>query len=755
MPYNNKSRLKKPLGALLAALMLSLLAATARAQYFSVQTVPLTTNHIVYDSFNQKVYASIPGSAASNPNTVARIDAGTGAVEAYLPVGSEPDALALSSDGQYLYVGIDGASAVARINLTTNAVDQQFSLGTSPFGTEYPYHAGSIIPLPGQPQSVAVTRNYFDTIPANDGIAVYDNGVMRTNFLRRYASIYDSVVASTSPGRLYSYNNEDTGFGFVQLNLDSSGVTAGQTSDSFGTSILGGFGVTIKFDAGNGLVYATNGTVIDPQALTDVGTFPDLIYPDLTPMGVSPIEPIDVVPSSSENRVYFFITGYDHSGTATLKAYNQTTFQQISIFTTPRNYSNIGDLSEISPSAFVFRSGSGVQLLRAVAVNSLTVTPPQATLITGASQGLTVTGAIADGTTADLTTQAAWTSSAPAVATVSTAGIVTGLAPGTAQIVAAYGGQTAAATVTVLDPHNVPGATHVLWDNASGAASIWNYLPEDGSLVQHTYGPYPGWTAAAIAGAGPNGTMRVLWNNVSGAASIWNLDNATGIYTHAEFGPYPGWTARSLSVSPDNGTHLLWTNTDGQAALWNYQTSDGSFTQFVYGPYPGWSARVIAEASGGLYPGRSASAAAEGGNSQVRLLWNSTGGQAALWNVDGASGSFQQYIYGPYAGWTANALSVNTSGTAHLLWNNTDGRSSIWNQKMDDFGSFTQHTYLADSGLTAQGIADGPDSQVRVLWNGTGGSASLWSLDSDGGTFRQFGFGPYSGWTAIAVSAGG
>ncbi len=736
MPHISKSRLKKPVGALLAACTLSLLAATARAQYFSVQTVPLVTNHVVYDSFNQKIYATVPGSAASNPNTVARVDAATGAVEAYLPTGSEPDALALSSDGQYLYVGIDGASAVARINLTTNAVDQQFSLGTSPLSPQYPYHAGSIIPLPGQPQSVAVTRNYFGLSPSNDGIVVYDNGVMRTNILLRGYNIYDSVVASGSPARLYSYDNESTGYTFAQINVDANGLTVGQTSDSFGTSILSGFTTRIKFDIDNGLVYATNGKVIDPQALTDVGTFPGLTDFDLFTAGGS----ADVIPSGSENRVYFLIGEKDSFGSrpVSLRTYNQTTFQQISSFTTPSNYFNIGDLSEISPSAFVFRSNQGVELLRAAAVTSVSLTPTQVSLAVGTTQGLTLTGAIADGTTADLTTQAAWTSSAPTVAAVSAAGVVTAITPGTARITAAYGGQTATGTVTVLDPHNALGATHVLWDNTNGAASIWNYLPADGSLLEHTYGPYPGWTAAAIAGAGPNGMLRVLWNNAGGAASIWNLDNATGSFTQHTYGPYPGWTARRLSVSPDDTTHLLWTNTDGRAALWNYQTSDGSFTQHMYGPYPGWSAKAVAE----------------GSNGQVRLLWNNTGGQAALWSVDSASGSFQQYTYGPYAGWTATALSVSADGTAHLLWNNSDGRASIWNQTQDGFGSFTQHTFGPYAGYAAQGVADGPDGQVRVLWDRAGGAASLWSLDSFAGAFNQFSFGPYSGWTAVGVSVG-
>ena len=733
-----KSCLKKPVGAFLTALTLFSLATNARAQYFSVQTIPMVTNHIVYDSYNHKVYASIPGSAASNPNTVAEIDAATGTVEAYLPVGSEPDALALSSDGQYLYVGIDGASAVARIKLTTNAIDQQFSLGAGSLGSQYPYHAGSIVPLPGLPQSVAVTRNYFGVSPSNDGVVVYDNGIMRPNFLRTRAASFDSVVAAGSPDRLYSYDNEDSAYTFAQLNLDANGLSIGQTSDSFGTYVLGGYGVKIKFDAGNGLVYSTSGRIIDPQALTNVGTFPGLTYTELTQNGSNLAKLADVVPNSAENRVYFLIEGYNSANIVALRAYDQTTLQQVSSFTISQGYYNVGDLSEISPSAFAFRSGNGVALLRAVAVNSLTLTPPQPTLIVGASQGLTLTAAIADGTTANLTTQATWTSSAPAIATVSTNGIVTAAAPGTARITATYGGQTATAAVTVLDPHNAPGATHVLWDNVNGAASIWNYLPADGSFLQHTYGPYPNWTAAAIAGAGPDEKLRVLWKNGSGAASIWNLDNATGQFTQHTFGPYPHWTAQNLSVAPDNTTHLLWTSTDGQASIWNYKTSDGSFTQYTYGPYPGWSARAVAE----------------GSDNSIRILWNSTGGQASLWSLDSTSGNFSQYTYGPYAGWTASALSVGADGTAHLLWNNSDTRLSVWNQKEDDFGSFTQHTFGPYLGLTAQAIVDGSDGQVHILWNRTEGSASLWNLDSATGTFNQFSFGPYSGWTAISVSSG-
>jgi hypothetical protein len=38
------------------------------------------------------------------------------------------------------------------------------------------------------------------------------------------------------------------------------------------------------------------------------------------------------------------------------------------------------------------------------------------------------------------------------------------------------------------------------------------------------------------------------------------------------------------------------------------------------------------------------------------------------------------------------------------------------------------------------------------LWDNTNGTASFWSLDNATGLYSQFTFGPYSGWTANAIS---
>lgn len=276
------------------------------------------------------------------------------------------------------------------------------------------------------------------------------------------------------------------------------------------------------------------------------------------------------------------------------------------------------------------------------------------------------------------------------------------------------------------------GETHILWTSADGRLSLWNADAEDGTFTEHTYGPYPGWTAQALAD-GPDTLTRVLWTHSDGRISLWRLNSAAGTFTEDIFGPYPGWTAKAVSVSPNNTTHLLWANTDGRLSLWNTDTA-GHFTERTYGPYPGWSAQAIADGGDGL-----------------RVLWDNTNGAASFWSLDNAAGTFTENTYGPYPGWTADALSVSRD-TTHILWNNSDGRASLWNYQALD-GTFTQNTYGPYPGWRAQAVADGADGKTRLLWDNTNGMMSLWSLDSAAGTFIQHAYGPYSGWTARAVSA--
>ena len=54
----------------------------------------------------------------------------------------------------------------------------------------------------------------------------------------------------------------------------------------------------------------------------------------------------------------------------------------------------------------------------------------------------------------------------------------------------------------------------------------------------------------------------------------------------------------------------------------------------------------------------------------------------------------------------------------------------------------------------AKAIADGADGKQRELWVNKDGTLSMGSLDTASGAYGYHNFGPYTGWTATALSVG-
>ena len=82
-------------------------------------------------------------------------------------------------------------------------------------------------------------------------------------------------------------------------------------------------------------------------------------------------------------------------------------------------------------------------------LTGLAVTPNPVMLVVGASQQLTVTGTFSDGSTADVTRSATFSSRLPITATVDPAGVVVARAPGTTDVVASVSGLTDTVRVMV------------------------------------------------------------------------------------------------------------------------------------------------------------------------------------------------------------------------------------------------------------------------------------------------------------------
>jgi hypothetical protein len=88
-------------------------------------------------------------------------------------------------------------------------------------------------------------------------------------------------------------------------------------------------------------------------------------------------------------------------------------------------------------------------LIVSATLSGLAVTPPDTTISAGLTRQFTATASFDDGATQDVTQNAAWTSSSPAVAGVSASGLATGLTAGATTITASLGGFTASGTLQV------------------------------------------------------------------------------------------------------------------------------------------------------------------------------------------------------------------------------------------------------------------------------------------------------------------
>ncbi len=96
--------------------------------------------------------------------------------------------------------------------------------------------------------------------------------------------------------------------------------------------------------------------------------------------------------------------------------------------------------------------GSATLSVAPAVLLSITISPSAASVAAGNTQQFAATGTYSDGTMLDLTGSVTWKSSAPAVATVSAAGLASGLTQGAASITAAVGSINASVPLTVTAP---------------------------------------------------------------------------------------------------------------------------------------------------------------------------------------------------------------------------------------------------------------------------------------------------------------
>ena len=94
-----------------------------------------------------------------------------------------------------------------------------------------------------------------------------------------------------------------------------------------------------------------------------------------------------------------------------------------------------------------------------VDLTSITVAPPGVFLPVGGKQQYSATGTYSDGSHQDLTNSATWSSSAPTLASISSSGLATALAPGSAVIQATVGSVSGTGQLTVSSSNGGSSST--------------------------------------------------------------------------------------------------------------------------------------------------------------------------------------------------------------------------------------------------------------------------------------------------------
>lgn len=263
-----------------------------------VRVLPLVSNDIAYDPNSGRLYASIPSSAGATGNSIRSIDPFTGQVFPSVFIGSEPGILRVTKDGQYLYVHLDGAGAIRRLKLATQKPDLLFSLGNG-------LRAEDMEVIPGEPESLVVSRERPGFSPHHEDVVIFDNGVIRPS---PRAAGPNRIEVDETGTIMYGYRNEDSGFEFTRWKIGPDGITG--LSNKAG--VINGYGIEIKYDAG--IIYTSSGIAVDPEAYVALGSYANA--------GTA-------FPDSRVGRV-FFVT--QNGSTRTLLVYDMQTFLQVGSF---------------------------------------------------------------------------------------------------------------------------------------------------------------------------------------------------------------------------------------------------------------------------------------------------------------------------------------------------------------------------------------------------------------------------------------
>jgi hypothetical protein len=302
---------------------------------FAFTTVGQSSNNLIFDPVHQVFLISVPSTASTLGNTVTALDLSGNVISSQF-AGSDPNVLSLSSDGQFLYAGIDGAGSAQRFSLPSFSPDIHYSLGNpNQLG---PAAAIDLQVAPNSSHTVAYATGGSTPFFFTDGVVVFDDAVQRIN--RTFTE--PSSLQWQNPSTLLG--SDATGNGLDIMGVDASGVTALPAFFPFA------FSAHIRFSPATGFVYGNDGRVVNPATGVVVGSYA-VTTPSTTTL---------MVPDSVLGKA-FFLTQTQNLGstTVTLQSFDLVHFTLLNSMTIPNLKGTVRSLVRWGQNGLAFNTDQG------------------------------------------------------------------------------------------------------------------------------------------------------------------------------------------------------------------------------------------------------------------------------------------------------------------------------------------------------------------------------------------------------------
>jgi hypothetical protein len=220
----------------------------------------LPTNDVLWDPVHAALYGSIPASSPTAGNTIGVFDPATGSLLSSTPAAAEPGRLALSDDGQFLYVSLS-SFAIQRFRLPALTPDLTIPLGQAFPGSPWT-DIFDLAVAPGAPGTLAVALH--------PGLALFDDGNPRVTLpINPFTNAVTAMAWNLDGKVLYGANFLSSRF---DLSVFSVGLGAPSQLADYPFTFKD-FSNRIHWCAPKGLVYSDGGEAVDPGTGKVVGSF--------------------------------------------------------------------------------------------------------------------------------------------------------------------------------------------------------------------------------------------------------------------------------------------------------------------------------------------------------------------------------------------------------------------------------------------------------------------------------------------------